>query len=493
MLKCWIILIILVPNIVSQIRPGCPPSISKFTNFPTRVKVPKIAQIKVASLTFSENSYFGSSKCSLVQDLSKSEFYQYFSLDQKLVKDEGKNVKECSVYLLDENIQAENLQLNIILIVELSEGLRTFCESSSLISSTAKIDVDFCDPSSPGCLNTLKNWEIVGNVVRIKSSRSVDGGRQSRDENNILTNTLEVSSDEDVDVAPRSIVNLATSQDDLDVSNKIILGLALVTTLIAFSLILGLIYFWCPNLCCCMQQVGLDQDILDNTKILTVRDAEGRIIENATSVEVWKTRGNKIKTLDVLESVTKKNKTKSKRRRYSHLLSSDYKDRLEHKNDYLKDKDHHHHLPHGMRIINVGESLDGVIILRKSEQSSRNSQLTFVEELNPRKLYLKEIKPQHEDVSKPERRLSFSRHYSAKKSRSSSRGHQARHSSSADQYYQHTTNRRNVINEKPAPLSKQMKDNLVPFIDDNRTPTPAVNIAEHMLEEARLRRHIEHS
>ena len=44
---------------------------------------------------------------------------------------------------------------------------------------------------------------------------------------------------------------------------------------------------------------------MDTTKILTVRDSEGRIIQDAKSVEVWKTKENKIRSLDVLESVSK--------------------------------------------------------------------------------------------------------------------------------------------------------------------------------------------
>ena len=74
-----------------------------------------------------------------------------------------------------------------------------------------------------------------------------------------------------------------------------VLGLALIVTLIAFSLILGLIYFWCPTLCCCMNQNrGLIEN-MDTTKILTVRDANGKVIKNAKSVDVWKTRGNTIR------------------------------------------------------------------------------------------------------------------------------------------------------------------------------------------------------
>ena len=137
----------------------------------------------------------------------------------------------------------------------------------------------------------------------------------------------------------------------------------------------------------------------------------------------------------------------------------------------------------GVRIINVSESLDGVIILRNSDPSHKSSKISILEELNPRKLYLKEIKETREV---PERRLSFSRHYSAKRSRSNS-GNQ-RQSRSAE-FFRHQRNRE-IVADVPRPelLSKQLRDHLVPFVDSNRTPTPASHIAEHMLEEARHKR-----
>ena len=135
--------------------------------------------------------------------------------------------------------------------------------------------------------------------------------------------------------------------------------------------------------------------------------------------------------------------------------------------------------------------------------------VTLLEELNPRRLHLEEIKK--EPHNQEERRLSYSRHYSAKGSRSH---RYERHGSpvivrrprSAREYYAHPSHRRDllggepshvdvateIVHEKPEPVSKQLKDHLVPFHDENRTPTPAVNIAEHMLEEARHRREHHH-
>ena len=79
-------------------------------------------------------------------------------------------------------------------------------------------------------------------------------------------------------------------------------------TLVTFSLILGLIYFWCPGCCrCCPARCGClayraGSADLETTKVLTVRDGRGRVISQAATVEVWKTRQNKIRTLEVLET-----------------------------------------------------------------------------------------------------------------------------------------------------------------------------------------------
>ena len=141
------------------------------------------------------------------------------------------------------------------------------------------------------------------------------------------------------------------------------------------------------------------------------------MIKDAKSVEVWKTRGNTIRTLDVLENMSSK---KRKHRRYSHLRNHDtdsfkYSDynsdhsRMESKLDRHEDRHHDRH--NGMRVINVSESLDGVIILRKQDQS-HNSRVTLLEELNPRRLVLEDLRKETE-TSSDERRLSYSRHYSA--------------------------------------------------------------------------------
>ena len=98
-----------------------------------------------------------------------------------------------------------------------------------------------------------------------------------------------------------------------------------------------------------------------------MRDSEGRIIEDAKTVEVWKTKENKIRSLDVLENVIKKSSNYSELENDSgsSTLYSDFERRR------------------SLIVLNDGNNLDGVIVLRKPRTPERLSRLTFMEELNP--------------------------------------------------------------------------------------------------------------
>ena len=382
-------------------RPGCPPPISRFLSYPARVTVPRVAPVKVATLSFAENSYFGSARCSLVQDLRDTEqtLLSSFRLEEAELVEAGAAVKQCSIYLVNDKIAETVLNVEVILIVSLNEGYKRFCESNSLISSTANIEISFCDPDV--CLDKAKDWEIVENVISFKAGRSVDG------DTNTLTRTLEVTGTGDQEVvveaaseppeAEAEAGSVAVGKEpDPDVNKKILLGLTLVVTLIALSLVLGLIYFWCPALCCCMRAAPRGEASLDTTKILTVRDAEGRVLEAARSVEVWKTEANKIKTLEVLDSIVRpRERRRRKHRRYSHLLHTTSGSGAS--SNFFSDPETTRggeaEARAGMKVISVGESLDGVIILRPGH----GGRVAVLEQLDPRRL----------------RRLSFSRHYSA--------------------------------------------------------------------------------
>ena len=65
-----LLLAIFSVQVFSQSLPGCPPPISSFISYPEKVTVPKISPFKVVTLQFRENTYFGSARCSLVQDLT---------------------------------------------------------------------------------------------------------------------------------------------------------------------------------------------------------------------------------------------------------------------------------------------------------------------------------------------------------------------------------------------------------------------------------------
>ena len=101
---------------VTQNKPGCPPPVSKFLSYPKKVVIPKLSPIKVATLTVQENSYFGSARCSLVQDLENEEIYRNFRLQETQINDKGKRYKECSIYLISDKIKESKIDLEVILI-----------------------------------------------------------------------------------------------------------------------------------------------------------------------------------------------------------------------------------------------------------------------------------------------------------------------------------------------------------------------------------------
>ena len=118
----------------------------------------------------------------------------------------------------------EEVELNVLLVVDLLPGLQAYCDTT--VAATANIKITFCDGSECG----NNNWEIVENVVNFKGARGLtDSGAD-------LQSTEEAEIGQD----PES-----------DFDKKLILGLVLIT-LVTFSLILGLIYFWCPGMCCCL-------------------------------------------------------------------------------------------------------------------------------------------------------------------------------------------------------------------------------------------------
>ena len=147
---------------------------SEFVSYPTSVQIPKVSPIKVATLVVKENSYFGTARCSLLYDLSdpRQVVYRNFKIEERSLSSSKSKVKECDVWLTDIKFQDTSLELEVILIVSLDEGYREYCDTTS---STAKIQITFCDPSE--CLRGRNNWEIIGNVVNFKNSRSVEGNR----------------------------------------------------------------------------------------------------------------------------------------------------------------------------------------------------------------------------------------------------------------------------------------------------------------------------
>jgi len=276
-------------------------------------------------------------------------------------------------------------------------------------------------------------------------------------------------------------VDIGQEPDD-DSEQRLLMGLALMVTLVAFSLILGLIYFWCPGLCnCgCWSCFQGEKSDLESTKILTVRDSDGRVIHDAASVEVWKTRQNKIKNLNVMDQGGPAPRISKKARPLTPEMSPSKSP--------------------GLKMIHAGPDLDGLIILRRPRSGERGeSRVTYLEEVTPRHQY-RSSPPSHrttvEEVevvrvnNRDREPLAFSRHYSG--SRESSRGRGSSREERRDA--KEAKNSKEVREpreprEVREPLSKQLARNLrSSFNDDNRTPSPDNTMVGDWMAAARQRR-----
>ena len=217
-----------------------------------------------------------------------------------------------------------------------------YCEGP--IYAKAKISVNFCKFSN--CIEeseTLRNNRIFVDNEQIKN-------RNDNQETEIA------------DIG---------KETDTDPNRIIIIGIVFIITLITMSLVIGLIYFWCPQICTCCTRDS-SKDDLGATKILTVRDNFGNIIPEAKTVEIWKTRENKVKAYDVPESETRKTK-------------KGYKKLPEEQEDYsnFNSREESHR---GFQVVDARSKPGGIVLLKKQRSPRNASRLTILEELDPRLL-----------------------------------------------------------------------------------------------------------
>ena len=259
-------------------------------------------------------------------------------------------IKYCNIYLTSTDFTDSSVDLTLLLITELIPGL-SYCDGP--ISAKATIVVDFCEPTK-----CKQSWEAIeterNNRIIIKEKNS------RKDENKTLETEL-------------STVGKETKSD---LNYSILIGVFFVVTLLAFSLILGLIYFWCPNICtlCCKKRRS--DDDLGATKILTVRDNFGKIIPEARTVEVWKTKENKVKSYDVAVNEPKK----SKKGGYNTLIEES-DGSAEYSNFNSREDTQRTHRQQNQRT-----ERDRIVLLERPRSQRNTSRLTILEELDPRTL-----------------------------------------------------------------------------------------------------------
>jgi len=410
-----------------------------------------------------ESAYYGRSQCALAR--SSSPLASVFSVvEGPLGKD---RTKYCTLLLIAANFSQTTVEVNLLLLVDPSSTPSTSCDN--VVADRARIEVTF----TPG-------WEIVNNVV----TRAEKSDKQLSRPNTRFEADQQIFSEVSsggFEGGRNGAGRLETGNQEVDIGQepddeseqRLLMGLALMVTLVAFSLVLGLIYFWCPGLCnCgCLSCCQGEKSDLESTKILTVRDSDGRVIHDAASVEVWKTRQNKIKNLNVMDQGGPAPRISKKTRPVTPEMSPSKSP--------------------GLKMIHAGPDLDGLIILRRPRSSERGeSRVTYLEEVTPRHQY-RSSPPSHRTtveevevvrVSRDREPLAFSRHYSG--SRESSRGR-----GSSREERREAKDARTTVREVREPLSKQLARNLrSSFNDDNRTPSPDNTMVGDWMAAARQRR-----
>ena len=172
-----------------------------------------------------ENSYFGSSHCSILKD-ARDSVYNNFGVEVNY-RGSSRRKKDCVIRLTSSQFEADQVDLTILLIVELIPGLPTHCDSP--ISAKATIRVNFCRLGTPGCLQsrTIGKAEILsGNMAEGDA-----GGSEQEEYTDRLNYTKSL----------------------LDKNASLILAIGLIVLLVTICLIFALIYFWCPSVCCCFK------------------------------------------------------------------------------------------------------------------------------------------------------------------------------------------------------------------------------------------------
>ena len=337
LLTLCLVLNVLQPAMNQGRVPGCPPPIATFIAYAESVMVPKVLNQEVVTVKVRENNYFGKTRCSIPQELQDRQhtLFQVFRVE------EGPNIdriKYCTIYLKSTDFPEQSLSLNLLLITDLIPGL-DYCDGP--ISAKARINVNFCQ--------SISCSEELG--VLDRNNRILQEGQADIKKGEQQTGVASVGSDTDPD--PNKII---------------IIGIVFVVTLIAMSLIIGLIYFWCPEICgLCLR--GRTDDDLGTTKILTVRDNFGNIIPEAKSVEVWKTKENKIKSYDLPA-----NNARKSRKGYDKLSEEPE----EYSNFNSREESH--------RVVEARSNPEEIVLLKKQKSPRNASRLTVLEELDPRTL-----------------------------------------------------------------------------------------------------------
>ena len=276
--------------------------------------------------------------------------------------------------------------------------------------------------SKDGAGNLWENGQGVGNPeqgvtnVRASGPGSVNLGTGGQWEDNVRSSGKGISkiiTKNGMDLEKKITVRRSEEESDLanlglnveeDPNYPILIGLVFVVTLIALSLIIGVIYFWCPEICgCCIRKSHKRNDLNGTTKILTVKDNFGNIISEAKTVEVWKTGENKIKTYDILT------RELSGLKRTNRVGYKELQEDPDGSNFNSREESH-------KEVRTLPQDDGEIIIIRQPNNVQNMSRLTYLEELDPRTLTpYQSVHPNHGRLfrllNRPEPERRYSRQY----------------------------------------------------------------------------------
>ncbi|XP_023327181.1 uncharacterized protein LOC111700485 isoform X3 [Eurytemora carolleeae] len=145
----------------------CPPHVGQFVTLNNRpyqkepivVKVKKKKGETVGRLRVEDNAYYGSPKCSILEDV-KTNLYSNFRVREEYDAQTFKRGKDCVIYLSQDKFIENEVDMTILLIADVRPGLPDECQV--IVSARASFTVQFCANDDWSCYEKASSADIEG-------------------------------------------------------------------------------------------------------------------------------------------------------------------------------------------------------------------------------------------------------------------------------------------------------------------------------------------